>query len=480
MANLTGCVFDLYDDAGGEVLRSVVSGPGDVPDFVKEAHYITSEDSRPDDNYALVLLNEGQKLRKYATIDAGNTALSVIYLIKQGSALPEKAIKVAASNLIEACNRYQLGVPEQLKEAARTGVISGVSGESQDAYLHKALNKVLEKKTDYPVPEPKGEATMNPQLGKGGTEHDVHKRTNYHGVDGSNFLEAPPFSLKERFGNQEGTGIDREKLANAKAVAEHPGLVESFDLPEGMQAQVKEQSWRTSPYVDVQDWEPGAEKTASAPSRTLLRGRFRVDSFGQVKTAEVYFGENIRQFHPRDRRSYCQKLAARMDELGIPVTGHIAKYASEGYGVEADSYINYRRGFVQEEYHPALDLLLEKRASVDPETFAEALCEFDNMTNLNFQWDSQIPDPWASTFGPSHEKLAADTWTYDENGVRIDECDLKNLARNGKAFLVKSFGEDYAEEFCKNPKTFFNALPTPNKQIVGRMAMDRHSGTGTE
>ena len=275
--------------------------------------------------------------------------------------------------------------------------------------------------------------------------------------------------------NSEGTAIDREKLAAASPE-------DRAMFSNGEQASTRVKNWRTSPYVDVADWEPGAslEKVAAAPERTLLRGKYPVDSMSQVKTAEAYFGENIRRFHPRDRREYCQKLASRMKELNIPVTGDIAKYASPGYGAEVDAYVSYRRGFVPEEFHPALDVLLEKRAQVNPETFAEALCEFDDMTHLSYQWDSQIPDPWASTFGPSLEKIAAEGWVYDENGVRIDEDDLKNLATNGQALLLKSFGEDFAEEFAEDPKTFFNALPTPNKQVLGRMAMDRHSGTGTE
>jgi hypothetical protein len=462
--NFAGIVLDTYDDTNGEVLRELVPDVNDIPDFVKEAHRLTDDQAEkiPDDSFALVLVKEGQKMHKYATVDKGNTALSVAYLLKQAHYLPAKAVKVAASNLIEACTRYGLAVPEQLKIAAVTG-ISGVSGKSQQPFLRKALNAEFEHK----VPEPPKESTMNPALGRGGVEDDVKKRTNMSGTQGENFLVAPPFSTKER--------LQDDHVKTAAADAETMALLSN-------QAETKQRNWRTSPYVDVADWEPGAtlQKEAQAPSRTLLRGKYPVDTYAQVKTAEAYFTEYKRQFHPRDRREYCIKLAARMADLGIRPSEAIEKYASSTYGADVDAYIAFRKSHVAEEFHPALDTLLEKQAMVSPETFAEALCEFDETTNLKYEWDSRIPDPWASTFGPSLEKIAADEWIFDENGVRIDEADLQSLSRNNRPALVEAFGEAFADEFAKSPKVFFEALPTPNKLVLARMASSEDDfGNGT-
>ena len=281
-------------------------------------------------------------------------------------------------------------------------------------------------------------------------------------------MEPPTFSGKERRADD-----------MAKTAAADDATRALFSNP----AETREQNWRVSPYVDMQDWEPGAhlEKEASAePQRTLLRGKYPVDDYGQVKTAEAYFTEHKRRFHPRDRREYCTKLAERMSELDIEPTEEIAKYASDTYGADVEAYVSYRKSHVAPEFHPALDTLMSKQAMVSPETFAEALCEFDETTNLNHEWDSRIPDPWASTFGDSLEKVAAEDWIFDEQGVRLDEDDLGNLIRNSRGLVVTSFGEKFADEMAKAPKTFFNALPTPNKIVLGRMAMDRHSGTGSD
>ena len=445
MSHLAGFVFDIYDDPNGEVLREVIPQSGDIPDFVKSAALIRDDVSEDltDDSYALVLVKNGHKFRKYATVDKGNTVLSVLYLLKQAHLMPPRAVKVAATNLIEACDRYDLEVPDQLKLAS-------------EQYL---------------------EGRENPQLGEGdGTDDDTKARTNVKGVDGTNPLEVPMFSQKEKEIENPGAGVD--KTGFAKEAAADPQTLSLFD--HGDEAEVKRKNWRVDPYVDVQDWEPTYEKTASAPERTLLRGKFPVDSYDQVKTAAAYFSAGSRRISPRDRREYCIKLAARMRELSITVPEDIEKYASPGYGADVDAYVSYRRNFVAEEFLPALDTLLEKRAQVSPDTFAEALSEFDYMTNLNYMWDSQIPDPWASTFGPSIEKVAADEWVWDHNGVHVDEADLENLVRNGLKLVTDKFGEDFAKQFAKNPKTFFNALPLPNRLVVGRLAMDRHPGTVTE
>ena len=46
-----------------------------------------------------------------------------------------------------------------------------------------------------------------------------------------------------------------------------------------------------------------------------------------------------------------------------------------------------------------LEMLLEKKASVSPEVFAETLASIDANTGIDHYWDHGIPDPWLTTFG---------------------------------------------------------------------------------
>jgi len=116
----SGLVLDVYDDFSGAILREVFPTFDAIPGTVKEAHVVTAEDrsALPDDVFALVLINNGEKLRKYACIDEGNTVLSVEYFLKNAHKLPLEAQKVTAENLKAACAWYDIEAPEDLEKVA--------------------------------------------------------------------------------------------------------------------------------------------------------------------------------------------------------------------------------------------------------------------------------------------------------------------------------------------------------------------------
>lgn len=488
MSQMGSYVVDHYDDFNGRVLKSLVSSPEDLPAFVKTAQRMSPDEIRtaPDDRFALIMLDEGHKLKKFAMTDPGNTALSVLYLLKQAHLLPPAAVKTAAQNLLVACAHYDLDPPYQLKVAAKAGM-SGISGKSQAQYAKGA--KV--DKLQFPVPEPAQQATENIQLGEH-VDHDVQHRTNYHGPQGTNFVHLPIFSQKEKVKEGPGAIEHAEKVAwDQSQVAQQrqeneQALVQLFNPGAG----TKQQFWgdgkgvteRINPYVDVSHWDPGSAMVEDRvpPTQTLLGDRYPADSYDQVKLAAAYFAENHKDFHPRDRHEYCTKLASRLAEMGLTASEDVERYGSLGYAADVDALLAHRRTLIDEPLIPALDTLMEKRASVSPDTFADTLAEFDRMAGLSDFWDAQIPDPWWTTFGPSIEKLAEDDWRYDEQGARIGMVELENLARNGKHLLKKSFRDDLVEQFLKSPKSTFESLPRPEKLLIARMAMDHNTGSGTE
>jgi hypothetical protein len=110
--------LDLYDDHAGDVLRGLLPDPSDVPDFIKQASPVTAD--ADDHEFALVMIGgDGKKRRKFAHVDPGNTALSVMYFLERRHVLPEEMRKHAAHNLLIACAEQELTPPEPLaKEAA--------------------------------------------------------------------------------------------------------------------------------------------------------------------------------------------------------------------------------------------------------------------------------------------------------------------------------------------------------------------------
>ncbi len=120
MKKLSGLVLDQYDDAEGDVLRSIFPTEGSIPGLIKQAHLMEPEERAqlPATSFALELVNGDVVMRKFACIDPGNTALSVEYFLKMGHKLPEEAQKVAAQNLVTACGWYDIEAPEQLQKVA--------------------------------------------------------------------------------------------------------------------------------------------------------------------------------------------------------------------------------------------------------------------------------------------------------------------------------------------------------------------------
>jgi len=120
MEKLSGLVLDVYDDQRADILRELFPHDLDLPDLIKTAHAITADEYRslPDDAFALVLVDGDVELKKFATIDAGNTCLSIEYFLKTAHRLPVEAQKVAAINLMAACGWYDIDPPAELQKLA--------------------------------------------------------------------------------------------------------------------------------------------------------------------------------------------------------------------------------------------------------------------------------------------------------------------------------------------------------------------------
>lgn len=519
MRGITSFVVDQYDDSRGEVLVSRFPTQEAIPEFVKTAHRLSGSEHEnlPDDAFALVLFDEGQKMRKFAMIDKGNTALSAVYLLEQGHLLPPEAVKTAASNIIAACEHYGLDIPELLKEAAKNGV-SGIPGKSQTPYARGAKVNKMQFNPTQKAPDVGN--VDNPQLGKHEEDEDLKSRVNLDSPQGTNFVTLPHFSQKETVKGDHPGGTAEKQAGFFGNLLKNPNSQEldaAFKLytkqtgkpPEHMthdeighyvdqvrghvktagwfgdspgENRSKQKGWREAPHMDITGWDPRQAFTNVEPAaqETLLRGHYPVDTFDQVKTASVYFEENWKQFAPRDRHTYCVKLAQKLASLNLPISEGVERYGSETYASDVDDLALSRKAVMAPEYHSSLDLLIEKRASISPETFAEALFDIDHMAGLHFHYGAHVVDPWYTTFGPSKEKVASSTWTYDHMGTRIDEAMLKALATNGPHIVRQSFGEKFTAEFQKSPKDFFEALPKPQKLVLARLAADPHCGTASE
>ena len=160
---------------------------------------------------------------------------------------------------------------------------------------------------------------------------------------------------------------------------------------------------------------------------------------------------------------------SRADSLLANTSNLVNKYASVEYG-DIETFLTARKHFAPKEEHQTLDLLLEKSAYVKPETFAEALKEFDLVVGLDSMWDKEIKDPYLSTFSKVAEKKDN---ILNKDGTTVSEYDLKHLAKKTD-LLFEQFSREFVEDFIANPKKVYDNAPENIKKLLTRMAIQRY------
>lgn len=110
-------IVDVYDDEEGAILKQYLNIDS-VPQHIKEASNISegTYSGRNLDNYDYALVSEFENgtLRKFATVDPGNTLLSTIYYFHNRDNLTDDMKKTASSNLVKSLNDFNLPIPEEL------------------------------------------------------------------------------------------------------------------------------------------------------------------------------------------------------------------------------------------------------------------------------------------------------------------------------------------------------------------------------
>lgn len=144
MSRYSGVVLDFYDDMGA-TLKDKWPDLKDLPPTIKTAS-VTPKDDVPDGLFAMVALDSGAVLKKYACDNAGTTAMSVAYFLEHGEKLPGEARVKTAQNLVVACQRYDTEPPYELIKQAGPGfsaVRSLMKAEARLPGLSVGLQKAL-------------------------------------------------------------------------------------------------------------------------------------------------------------------------------------------------------------------------------------------------------------------------------------------------------------------------------------------------
>jgi len=454
MLKTSGLVLDVHDDVGGEVLKTFFPTLEDIPEVIKCAHALSpaEREGLPDDDFALVLIDGDQKLRKFACIDAGNTQLAVLYFVANAHKLPEEAQKVAAANLATACSWYSIEVPEEIEKVA-LGLATGLSLMSLPATAKGVHSQMKQNLEGIRAHEAAGHTVVAP--------HEMKMAE----VSNTSLMPGQPPADRS---------VKKDLLPVLKSAEAHSSDTNE-SIMHGEQPESLPQAKAMKPHVDVSNKEPPKLLQEKKASRFALGERYPLDSYEQVKTAAVYFQEFGKHFSPEDRHEYCVNLVKRASELSIEVSPDVQRYGSETYAPEEEikAAFDIRRNFLLDEVEKlVLTELEEKRAMLEPDLFCTALEEFDKLAGLNYHYDSHIPDAYYSTYGVKE----AEEYSFINGNDMVTE---KGLIRFGKTMhksLSSSFGSDFAEEFRKDPVGIFKSLPLSQKKMIMHMASDNAPG----
>lgn len=519
-----GVVFDFYDDPSGELVKTAFPTIKTLPESIKQAHILSSEerDVLRDEAFALIMSNEGKVLRKFACVDAGNTLLSCLYFEENAQRLPEEAVKVAALNLASFCNDFgfeptdfvkmaaaghsrtrdsmrQPVVGDEADWAARTNLVSIRGGGDSGRVIPTAnqmktasvgaagaalggaalaTGAVAAVRGVKKMMQPKTAGLLNVYVVR---QNEVPQEVNLDSHHKLNPGSKPktPLAKKKKTAEYHGGGqtlTDDKKDNGVKS--KNPDLQKKSAPPAdkntfavGQGQGDLEVNYKTLPkiatIVDVSGKTPVHKFEKKASSRHALNDTwYPLDSYADVKAAVAYFNDNQHMMMGCDRHEFAVKTASRAEELGIETGELLSRYGSTEYSPDLEAHIASRKA-AAENYKEAYNVLLEKRAEVEPDAFVELLKKVDEAAGLNWYYDGAVTDPYLATFG-GKEKSANASWQWDGD-ERLTADKLAGLS-NSEEFK-NSFSPDITSEFAKDPIAIFDSMPAPTKAIMARLAI---------
>jgi hypothetical protein len=483
-----GVILDIYDDTKGLVLREKLAG-SELPPTLSGASLLPQQKlaELPDRLFALVAKNGDAVLRKYAMHDAEHLTTSVVYFLECGHILPEPAQKVAAINLVRACEWYDIKPPEPLVKKAVLGKAMGTAllGLGAVGSVGAAKEGMSKNKSDM---DRYRQIQVTGQVPPQGSH--IKHATLFDDMMSATGAKAPPSAKTADLVGTEmmpaGGSIETKPMRTNTAKRRS-------NSPESKNASLVPDQW-VGPIDITGLGAPVATKEATYEN-FCLPSQYPIDSYGQVKQAEAYFNEHWGAFDLPERRTYALNLVDRANELGVKVAGRVLDYAGRRVGLHLRSELQKRA--MTYEGHPqggVYEELKAKIASISPEDMVGLLDVADGITGAKQAYDRPVVgfrDPFASVFGV---KVAKEQITgHDDAAVAVDPeaeneyawnlgsdyvtGDQLRAMSNRNEELDGVLGEGFSAEFTKDPVGTFKALPDPQKHVLARLASDNSGGT---
>lgn len=230
----------------------------------------------------------------------------------------------------------------------------------------------------------------------------------------------------------------------------------------------------TTNVVDVEGKRP-LPSIKKVASEYALKGRYPLNSASDVKQATLYFEDYHTRFEPEDRREFAVKVASVASKYGLPTSEKIELYSSSKTNQNVAEHLHHRSYLLNMEPEDHSDAIwtlgeLSKVAhTIEADVLAQAITQFDKKHGLNRYWGKDILDPYASVLEKKASGFTPGAEVITIGPLTVTVTALEHLVMHRK-LLVDQFGDEFANEYSKDPVNVFKSMPTPQKTIIINLA----------
>ena len=214
-----------------------------------------------------------------------------------------------------------------------------------------------------------------------------------------------------------------------------------------------------------------------------IKNMYPIETEDQLKTASVYFGKYLANFHPAERVAIAGNMEKRASDLGVKIDAdwmHNYTRKTEMYSPDFDMHMTMRKEACagkkikqSDKLIDAQDLLAKvasMKSAIKPKEMVDLVSEFDKKAGLVESYDRRIRDPFFTVYGSStnprydHVKVAKDMYAS-----QLED------ATNNESFISKlsgAYGKDFAEDFKQDYLGIYESMPSPDKQNIIEMARE--------
>lgn len=217
----------------------------------------------------------------------------------------------------------------------------------------------------------------------------------------------------------------------------------------------------------------------------VLRNRYPIETDRQVKTACQYFSKYLSKFSPNDRVTAACNIEKRASELKVPISDNwVVNYSrpmkhGAGYSPDFARSMEMRKQAclthkvkvtIENNSTDAaglVDGLIKKASELQPIETLRAIQEFDKLANLEYHYDTLIPDPYMTVYGGYRDaewdavKVAGDKTDYELVRASRSPQTLEKVA--------SKFGKGFSAGFAKDPLKAAEGLKDWERVVLGQI-----------